>query len=408
VPKKRIIIIGGGAAGIFAAANAARLCPDAAVTVVEKSNKLLSKVKVSGGGRCNVTTSIMEIPQLVKNYPRGEKELRTVFKKFSPTDTVEWFESRGAKLKTEADGRMFPVTDDSQTIIDVLLNECREHGVKIHTGRGIASFEKQEGSFLLTDLNGSTLECDKFLIATGGSPSTNSYKWLEATGHKIIPPLPSLFTFNVKASPIVALNGISVKEAQVKIAGTKLSYSGPLLITHWGFSGPAVLKLSAFGAETLHEKSYRYTVIINWLNGINSDEADQLLTDLESQSPSKKVCNARPTAIPDRLWNYLAERSNIPQELKWNGLRGKHRNRLINTLICDEYPCEGKTTFKEEFVTCGGIDLKEVDMNTMESKKVKGLYFAGELLNMDGITGGFNFQAAWATGFVAAKAITDY
>ncbi|HET6243181.1 MAG: NAD(P)/FAD-dependent oxidoreductase [Bacteroidetes bacterium] len=403
--NKSIIIVGAGAAGIFAAINAAKKNPQIEVTVLEKSSKLLAKVKVSGGGRCNVTNACQETKELVKNYPRGNKELALSFSKFNTTDTVNWFSQRGVELKAEADGRMFPLTNSSQTIIDCLLKECKDLGVKIYTNSDVKSIVKKANSFDLSLASGQILECNKLLIATGGSNKAESYKWLEVLGHSIEIPLPSLFTFNIKNNSLSQLAGISVKLATVKIAGTKLIQKGPVLITHWGLSGPAVLKLSAWGARILYEKKYIYTVLINWLLEQNEEQAREFLEEYKTANPLKKVSGTSPVNLPLRLWQYLVSKAEIDAETKWNNLSGKNFNRLINNLVCDAYEASGKTTYKEEFVTCGGIKLNEVDMQTMESRLCKGLFFAGEVINVDGVTGGFNFQAAWTTGWLASQAV---
>ena len=399
---KRIIVIGAGAAGIFAAANAAKINPGNNVTVLEKSSKLLSKVKVSGGGRCNVTNSCKEVGELVKNYPRGGKELVTPFSKFGTIETRNWFFKNGVELKTEPDGRMFPITDNSQTIINCLLNECSKHRVNIKTNTHIKQIAKSRGCFELSTVDGETIECDKLLIAAGGNSKAEAYQYLKQLGHSIETPVPSLFTFNLESN-LAPLAGISVPLAQVKIAGTKLVQKGPLLITHWGLSGPAVLKLSAWGARALFEKNYKYTILINWLCDQNEQEVRQQLESFKALHPLKKVSGATPFELPRRLWEFFTLRAEINPELKWNNLSGKSFNKLVNGLVCDEYTALGKTTYKEEFVTCGGVKLEEVNMLTMESKICPGLYFAGEVLDIDGITGGFNFQAAWTTGWLSAQ-----
>ncbi|MBA3899494.1 MAG: NAD(P)/FAD-dependent oxidoreductase [Bacteroidetes bacterium] len=401
--SKKITIIGGGAAGIFAAINIAEKNPSFSVTVLEKSLKVLSKVKVSGGGRCNVTNALTGIAELSKNYPRGEKELKKLFYKFSTLETVKWFADRGVKLKAEADGRMFPVTDSSQTIIDCLLKACDDNGVRISYQTGIKKIERTGPGFSLYTDTGQAITCDALVIATGGSPKMESYQWLRELGHSIVPPVPSLFTFNIKNSEITSLLGLSVKQCQVKIAGTKLMWNGPLLITHWGFSGPAVLKLSSLGARLLHEMAYNYTVLINWLNGAKEQDVREKIETFKLQNPLKYVANACPFELPKRLWEFLVLKTGINPDLKWVNVNGKTLNKLLTHLINDEYDASGKTTFKEEFVTCGGISLKEVDFETMQSKICPGLYFCGEVLDIDGITGGFNFQAAWSTAWVLAE-----
>lgn len=404
--KNRIIVIGAGAAGIFAAVNVAANNPTMQVTVLEKSAKLLSKVKVSGGGRCNVTNVCKEPGEMVKNYPRSHKKLRQAFGSFGTSHTIDWFLERGVKLKAEPDGRIFPVTDSSQTIIDCLLRECGHHRVVIETRTGVHKVQKNEQGFQVFTDKGQVLECDKLLVATGGSHKAEGYGWLELQGHTIAPPVPSLFTFNLVDKAVTQLAGVSVPDALVRIAGTKLSQQGPVLITHWGLSGPAVLKLSAWGARTLHEKNYQYTVLVNWLAEANEPLVREQMGNFKAQHPLKKVVSQPPFPLPKRLWEFLALKAGVDAGMRWNNFSGKKYNRLVNILVCDEYAAQGKTTFKEEFVTCGGIKLQEVDLQTMESRICPGLYFAGEVLDIDGITGGFNFQAAWTTGWLAAKAMS--
>ena len=401
----KIIIIGAGAAGIFGAINIASKNPDAEVGVLEKSSKLLSKVKISGGGRCNVTNVCQEPKELIKNYPRGNKKLKKAFEQFGTIDTVNWFESRGVKLKAEADSRMFPITDDSQTIIDCLLNECKKHKVKIKTKVSVESVEKTESGFSLEIKGAEKIECDQILIATGGHNKLEAFQWLINLGHSISEPVPSLFTFNLPKSTITELSGVVVQDVEVKIAGTKLSHQGPLLITHWGMSGPAVLKLSAWGARILHEKNYEYSVLVNWLKNANEEETRNRLTEFQSQNPKKMLFKSNPFQLPKRLWEYLLAKSEIDEELRWNNFSGKKFNKLVNHLIADLYVGSGKTTFKEEFVTAGGVKLGDVNMQTMESRKCPGLFFAGEVLDIDGVTGGFNFQAAWTTAWLASEGI---
>ncbi|SMG33586.1 hypothetical protein SAMN05661096_02133 [Marivirga sericea] len=404
---RKIIIIGAGAAGIFGAISIATKNPDAEVVVLEKSSKLLSKVKISGGGRCNVTNVCQEPKELIKHYPRGHKKLKKAFEEFGSKEIVQWFESRGVNLKSEADGRIFPVTDDSQTIINCLLNECKKHKVVIRTKVAVESISKTEKGFSLNIKGSENIECDKVLVATGGHNKLGAFQWLIDLGHSITEPVPSLFTFNLPASSITALSGVSVSEVEVKIAGTKLSYQGPLLITHWGLSGPAVLKLSAWGARMLHEKNYEYSVVVNWLKIDSEEDARQKLIEFQSQNPKKMLFNSNPFQLPKRLWDYLLTKSEIDEELRWNNFSGKKFNKLINHLVADLYEASGKTTFKEEFVTAGGVKLGDINMQTMESRRYPGLYFAGEILDIDGVTGGFNFQAAWTTAWLASEGILE-
>lgn len=401
------IIIGGGAAGIFAAVNCARMNPGCSVVVVEKSSKLLAKVKVSGGGRCNVTNSCTNPKDLIKNYPRGEKWLLPAFREFGPKQTIEWFASRGVILKTEADGRMFPVTDDSQTIIDCLLNEARKYGVKIMMGTTVQSIESIENNFNVVLSGGQIIRCNKILIATGGNPKVETYAWLKKLGNNIELPVPSLFTFNIRNKSVTELMGVTINPVSIRISGSAFQSRGPVLITHWGFSGPAVLKLSAFEARKLNELNYKYSVIINWLPDFSEESLRMYLQEYRNGAGAKFLLSKCPFDLPKRFWEYLLDKSEILPQVKWSELSKKNQNKLINNLICDIYEAEGKTTFKEEFVTCGGVSLDSVIKDTMESKTCKNLYFAGEVLNIDGITGGFNFQAAWTTGWLAAKAMSD-
>ncbi len=397
-----VVIIGGGAAGFFAAISCKTHHPDYNVTIYEKTEKLLAKVKISGGGRCNVTHACFTNSQLAKYYPRGGKELKKSFEQFNTNDTVNWYESRGVQLKTEEDGRMFPVTDNSQTIINCLNREIDKLGVTIKMHQPILSIEKENNKFKL-NLRDKTIIADKVIIASGGSPKEEGFEWLKRLGHSIEFPVPSLFTFNMPGEAIKELPGVSVENASVRVRGTKLITDGPLLITHWGMSGPAILKLSAWGARILKDLNYKFTIQVNWLGDMNEDKARDILTEEIRVHPKKKISNSNVFKLPNRLYIFLLSKLGIHAELNLGDMSKKNQNRFLNTLLNDEYKVEGKTTFKEEFVTCGGVSLSDVDMNTMESKKCPGLYFAGEVLDMDGVTGGFNFQAAWTTGFIAGK-----
>jgi predicted Rossmann fold flavoprotein len=390
-----LIVIGGGAAGIFAALAAKEAHPDISVVVLEKTAVLLSKVKVSGGGRCNTTHACFDPQQLVKNYPRGEKELLGPFHRFQPRDTIEWFESRGVKLKTESDGRMFPITDSSSTIIDCLLSEARKLGVEIRLRQRV---EKIEKGFTVHLKENSPLTCSHLILASGSS--AECYAIAQSLGHTIQPPVPSLFTFNVPTSPLKELSGVSVDSAAVQIG--PYSQTGPLLITHFGFSGPAVLKLSAWGARFLHAKNYQMEFFINWIPKLSQEELFRQLLQLKEQTPQKTLGALNPFYLPKNLWKELLSSS---QEKSLANLSKKDLQELAQKLHADRYQMEGKTTHKEEFVTCGGVALKEVDFKTMESKVCPGLYFAGEILDIDGITGGFNFQNAWTTGYIAGSSL---
>ena len=405
VAKFDLIVIGGGAAGFFGAINAAMKKPQLKIVIVEKTGKWLSKVKVSGGGRCNVTHRCDYASQLVKNYPRGGKFLKKVFDQFDARKTVSWFEERGVKLKTEADGRIFPVSDSSQTVIDLFLQLASQYKIELIQHFAVVSVEKVNESFLVRSEK-ETLTASRVLITIGGQPKADGFRWIADLGHSIVSPVPSLFTFNVPEGGMTQLPGISVSQAEVKVTGKDLAATGPLLITHWGFSGPAVLRLSAWGARKLAESHYQGTFLVNWLGSKKEEPLRQEL-DAVATAHSKKLVAANPLfGLPGRLWEALVGRAGIPAESRWLDLSKKEKNRLIEMLIRCEFEMNGKTTFKEEFVTCGGVDLEEVNPATMESRLIPGLYFAGEVLDIDGITGGFNFQSAWSCARVAANAIS--
>ncbi len=403
--KISIGVIGAGAAGYFAAIHAAQ--NGVLVTIVEKTSKSLSKVKISGGGRCNVTHAAHEISNLSKNYPRGEKFLKKVFRHFAVKDTISWFESRGVALKTEQDGRMFPVTDDSQTIVDALEYAAIKNGVNLIFNFSVDEIQKEEGRFKISSKD-RQLYFDKLIICSGGSPKMDGFNFVKNLGHSIAPPIPSLFTFNTPNEPIKKLMGISVPDALVKLENTKLSYRGPVLITHWGISGPAVLKLSAFGASWLHEKNYTTNAHIRWIANLSENEILEHLSEFRNKHPKKKVVSNPLFSLPARLWEHLTEKSELEPDIVWQNLPKKHIHKLVQNLFCYIVRIEGKTTFKEEFVTAGGVDLGEVNPETMESKLIEGLFFAGEVLNIDGITGGFNFQAAWSTGYLAGMSANQH
>jgi predicted Rossmann fold flavoprotein len=398
--QKHVAVIGGGAAGFFAAITCAEKFPDVQVTIYEKSNKLLSKVKISGGGRCNVTHACFNNRELVKNYPRGEKQLMNAFARFTTTDVIQWFESRNVKLKTEDDGRMFPVTDRSQTIVDCLMNEAQRLHVAIECNAELMNLKKNAaGKFELTFRNNIHI-ADRVIVAAGGYPKQESFSWLRETGHHIVSPFPSLFTFNIPGNAVTSLMGVSVQEAEVSISNTNFTSTGPLLITHWGMSGPAVLKLSSMSARVLAEKNYHCSIRVNWIPGMYADEMVEEINRVKTEWKTKPV-SVSPFQIPKRLWFHLLEKSSIKESLRWADVSKEQMKKIVQHLSGDEYNVKGKTTFKEEFVTCGGVALDEVDFRSMESKKCKGLFFAGEVLDIDAFTGGFNFQAAWTTGYIA-------
>jgi predicted Rossmann fold flavoprotein len=404
--SKRLVVIGGGAAGFFCAVNAARIHPSVEVIIVEKSNKLLSKVKVSGGGRCNVTHACFDIIEMSKRYPRGNNFVKKTFHQFFTIDTIKWFEERGVKLKAEDDGRMFPVSNSSQTIIDCLIKEVNRTGVQIMMNKEVRSVLAENSRFKVQFSNGDHLLADFVCIAVGGYPKSSQFEWLTKLGHTIEEPVPSLFTFNlIKGHSITELMGVSVENARVKIPGTKLEQEGPLLITHWGLSGPAILKLSAWGARELKQKEWNYLVQVNWLPGYSESTLREKFQETRRELASQKVRGRNIFQLPNRLWEFLAEQSGVTSEIRWADMPAVIQNKLAKNLCSFELEVKGKTTFKEEFVTAGGIKLNEVDPNTMMSRKVPNLFFAGEILDVDGITGGFNFQHAWTSGFIAATHI---
>jgi predicted Rossmann fold flavoprotein len=398
---QKVAVIGGGAAGFFAALSAAEHHPNASVVLFEKSNKLLAKVKVSGGGRCNVTHACFSPALLSKNYPRGGKQLKKAFSSFHAEHTVNWFTSRGVPLKTEDDGRMFPQANTSQAIIDCLMNASQSAGIEIRMSSPVTAIHSSSQDHSGFELHGERF--DRIIVATGGSPKSTGFDWLRALGHSISDPVPSLFTFNMPGESVTERMGLVVHNAIVRIQGTKLSHQGPVLITHWGMSGPAVLKLSAWGARELEQRGYGFTIQVNWVGLPNEAEVLETMEAVSNEARKKKMVNACPYDLPKNFWTYLLEKSGLDPDSPWMELGKKGRNRLANTMLNDTYTVKGKTTFKEEFVTCGGVMLGEVDFKTMQSRVVPGLYFAGEVLDVDGITGGFNFQAAWTTGFVAGQ-----
>lgn len=412
MPGKKLIVIGGGAAGFFTAVNAARVHPGLEVTIVEKTGKLLSKVKISGGGRCNVTHACFDIAAMSKKYPRGQNFVKKLFHQFFTTDTVRWFEERGVKLKTEADGRMFPVTDSSQTIIDCLMKEVNKYGVQIILHTTVTGLRVTDHGWQITSADRHPLTADYICIACGGYPKAGMFDWLRETGHTIEAPVPSLFTFNLPAGqagmpghPVTRLMGVSVEQAKVKIAGSKLEQTGPLLITHWGFSGPVILRISAWAARELAEKNYTFGITVNWLPDFSGQRLAEQFRQLRFSIASQKMQQKNPFGLPQRLWEFLLDYSLVKKETRWADLPARDQNRLISNLFACEFEVKGKTTFKEEFVTAGGIKLNEVDPVSLQSKLHPGLFFAGEILDVDGITGGFNFQHAWSSGWIAASHI---
>jgi len=400
-----LIVVGGGAAGFFGAIQAAEARAGSRILILEKSNKVLSKVRVSGGGRCNVTHHCFDAGPLASHYPRGEKTLRHVFKSYQASDVVGWFRAKGVTLKAEADGRMFPDTDSSETIIDCFLETARRHDISVLLDSGVVKILPFEDGFDVFCNGGKSYRSRYVLVATGGNPASSFYEWIRALGHSVVAPIPSLFTFNDSDKLFKDLMGVAVPNAEVRIATTKFSEEGPVLITHWGLSGPAVIRLSAWAAEYLHAQNYTFTALVSWIGPVREEDARAQLLEHKSKHGKQKVFTNPLFGLPQRLWYRFCELSDITDGKIWSELPQKNMNRLMEFLIRCPFSIKGKTTFKEEFVTCGGIDLKEVDAATLESKKLAGLFFAGELLHIDGETGGFNFQAAWSTSYLAAQEI---
>ncbi|MFD0761269.1 NAD(P)/FAD-dependent oxidoreductase [Lutibacter aestuarii] len=401
--KKKFIIIGGGAAGFFAAINAAEFNPNLEVIILEGSNKVLQKVKVSGGGRCNVTHACFTPSELIEFYPRGKKELLGPFHQFMTGDTMEWFEKRGILLKIENDNRVFPESNSSQTIVDCFLESAKNVGVKILTSTRVNAIDKQQEKYQITTEK-NNFEADYLLVATG----SNSKVWnmVEKLGHSIIEPVPSLFTFNISNQLLKDIPGISVPNASIKVLNSKLFEQGPLLITHWGLSGPSILKLSAWGALELNAKEYQFEIEVNWLSKKYETILEFLKSTKKQQSKKQVIIRSIFEEIPKRLWEKLVTASQIPVNFQWAQLSNLQLENLAKQLTQSVFKVTGKSTFKEEFVTAGGVDLKEINFKRFESKLHKNLFFAGEILNIDAITGGFNFQNAWTSGWIVANTIS--
>ncbi len=402
----KVAIIGGGAAGFFAAIAVKGNHPNAEVVIFEKTKRLLTKVKISGGGRCNVTNGCKTNSELSKGYPRGSRELKKIFNKFNNFDTIEWFKARGVPLIVQEDSCVFPKSQNSQSIIDCFLLEVDRLGIKIQfEGEINKIIRNSDDSLTLYNNNSQTvLLFNKVIITTGGSPRKESFTWLEKLGLNIETPIPSLFTFNMPSEiAIKELMGIVIENTSISIHGTKLNSKGDLLITHWGMSGPVILKLSSFGARFLYKENYQFKINVNWINEHNHDKVILELTEIENNHSNKLLSNFRPYNLPERLWLYLLSKSELSLKKRWNELGKRGKNKLANILTNDIYSVEGKTTFRDEFVTCGGVNLNSIDINTMQSKSIKNIYFAGEVIDIDGITGGYNFQAAWSTAFIAGK-----
>jgi predicted Rossmann fold flavoprotein len=401
-----ILVIGGGAAGYFAAVAAAEARPGARVLLLEKGPQPLAKVRISGGGRCNVTHSCYESRALSARYPRGARPLLAAFARFQPSDTVRWFESRGVPLKTECDGRMFPTSDQSETIIACLQSAAENAGVEVRLRSGVASLTPGEGGPWEARLStGNAVLARSVLVATGGCKPGGPMDWLTALGHDIVAPVPSLFTFHIEADWVRALAGLSVPNAEVSIPGTTLRESGPVLFTHWGVSGPGILRLSAWGARELAAKDYHFPLRVRWCPGLNAEQLQVQLQSARAGQQGKAVANTPLFGLPARLWEALVGMSGIGAEVRWNQLPKPLAQALVESLFRTELAVTGKSMNKDEFVTCGGVSLREVDFRTMQSRLHRGLHFAGEVLDLDGITGGFNFQAAWTTGWIAGRAM---
>jgi predicted Rossmann fold flavoprotein len=403
---QRILVIGGGAAGFFAAITSAEK-PDTQVFLYEATPHLLSKVKISGGGRCNVTHACFEPEQLVKNYPRGGRELLGAFHRFQPRDTLAWFNTRGVETKTEEDGRMFPTSDNSESIVNALHEAAQKNQVKILIQRGVKTIQYLKEKFEV-ELNSGEMELfDKVIIATGGNKSSGGLAMAESFGHTIIPPVPSLFTFHIQDHRLTDLSGLSVEKVKVKAGGTKLTTEGPLLLTHWGMSGPAILKLSAWGAREFAEFNYNFTIEINWVPEFTQLALTKTLNEIRIAEARKQIATFSPVPIPQRLWERLLIAAEINPTTPWAHINNQQLDKLYKQLTQAEFKVTGKSMFKDEFVTCGGVKLSEINFKTMESRKQPGLFFAGEVLDIDGVTGGFNFQNAWTTGWLAGQAAAE-
>jgi predicted Rossmann fold flavoprotein len=420
VEPLRVVVVGGGAAGFFAAITAAQANPHAQVTLLEASRQPLAKVRISGGGRCNVTHACFEPSGLIQNYPRGGKALLGAFSRFQAKDTITWFATHGVPLKTEADGRMFPITNNSETVVNCLMDTALSSGVKVHTGTPVVQVkihspvsssllvEGKQGGFDVVLKSGEKWYCDRLLLATGSNPI--GYKIAQELGHTVEPPVPSLFTFNIKDEKLRALAGVSVDSVRLRLIvpeKPQIEQTGPLLITHWGLSGPVVLKLSAWGARVLHSHNYQAPLLINWLPHLKQEQVRQKLLTVKNEWAKRPISLHRGVDLPHRLWQYIISRAGITPEDRWAELSNKTLNQLVQELTQAQFFISGKGVFKEEFVTCGGVNLKEVNFKTMESKIVPGLYFAGEILDIDGVTGGFNFQSAWTTAYLGGLSVNS-
>ena len=401
-----LLVIGGGAGGFFGAITAAEAYAGMRVLLLEKGTQALSKVRISGGGRCNVTHSCFEPRVLSGRYPRGAKALLSAFSRFQPKDTVEWFEKRGVKLKVEEDGRMFPVTDRSETIMQCLLGAAEKAGVVVRLRCGVKAIEKKGEAHWIAQLDdGQAVEARFVLVATGGCRAGDGVRFLESLGHKVEKPVPSLFTFHVENAWVKSLAGVSISAVQVSVIGTSIKEVGPVLFTHWGLSGPGILRTSAWGARVLEDRDYRFELQLRWVERLGREQWIEILQKKREESPGKQVENTALEGIPSRLWEELVRLAGVPEERRWNQLTKTEAHQLAEILGGTKVQVSGKSLNKDEFVTCGGVSLKEVDFKTMESRCARGVWFAGEVLDIDGITGGFNFQSAWTTGWIAGQTI---
>jgi len=398
-----VVIVGGGAAGFFTAINIAQQRTDLKIAILERGKDVLQKVKVSGGGRCNVTHACFDPKELTQYYPRGEKELLGPFHQFCCGDTFEWFDQRGIELKIEEDGRVFPITDSSQTIIDCFLSEVRKYHIEVLNNQVFVDFQKENDKWSISTKS-ETFIADKLVLAAGSSPKL--WKIIKSKGHNIINPVPSLFTFNIKDSRLEDIPGVVAQDVEVKVLGTNLESTGPLLITHWGLSAPSILKLSAWGARTLADKNYKFDISVNFI-GLQAEDCLSKLKELKQEMAKNLVVKYNQFEVPKRLWRKLVEASKVGETTRWADLTKIQLENLANQLTNAIFKVDGKSTFKEEFVTAGGVDLKEINFKRFESKVHKNLFFAGEVLNIDAVTGGFNFQNAWTGGYIVAKAISE-
>lgn len=404
--RLHIAVVGGGAAGFFAAIAAKQTNPEARVTIFERGQKVLAKVLITGGGRCNLTNSFAQILDLKQAYPRGDKMMKRLFNVFSHKDTWQWFEQRGVKLVKQDDECVFPISQSAQSVVDALTHEAHKLGVEVRTGYAVEAVKQMEnGDLQLLFKVQKPVTVQRAAITTGGSPQANALQYLANLGHNIVQPVPSLFTFNIADATFKALMGTVVEGVTVSLVGTKHKATGPLLVTHWGASGPAILKLSSYGARYVHDCDYQFPIAVNWIGLTNSALVAEHLQGIVDSNPRKLLTSVHPFGLPTRMWQYILQKTALGADKRWDELGKKGLNKLVEALTNDQYKVTGKGAFRDEFVTCGGVSLSDINLNTMESKVCKNLYFAGEVLDVDAITGGFNLQAAWTTGFVAGKSM---